>query len=144
MGETHLYKFLDSVIPSTTHFTWSEFLWLPKWKIHALPDEETYFNIITTAKKMQDIRDILKAPIKITSGYRPPEYNALIGGAKKSAHIYGLACDFQANDYTAKEVRSILLPFLDKLDIRMEDHTGNWTHIDLMIVPPKGKRFFKP
>lgn len=144
MGENHLYKFLDSVIPSTTHFKWKEFLWLPRWKIHALPDEETYFNLVTTAKKMQDIRDILQAPINITSAYRPVEYNVLIGGAKRSAHILGLASDFQVRDYSAKEVRDILLPWLDKLDIRMEDHQGNWTHIDLMPVGPKGKRFFKP
>ena len=144
MGETHLYKFLDSIIPSTTHFKWSEFLWLPRWKIHALPDEEIYFNLITTAKKMQDIRDILQAPITITSGFRPQEYNTLIGGSKKSAHMLGLACDFQVTGITAKDTSKILLAHLDKLEIRMEDHLGNWTHIDLMPLSPRGKRFFKP
>ena len=144
MGDEHLYKFLDSTIPSCKNFKWKEFLWLPKWKIHVLPDEEVFFNLIMTANKMQHIRDILKQPIKITSGYRPKEYNVLIGGATKSAHILGLACDFQVKDIPAKDVREILLPHLEKLDIRMEDHKGNWTHIDLIPVSPKGKRFFKP
>ena len=42
--------------------------------------------------KVQDMRDIV-GPIIVNSGYRPPGYNAMIGGATHSRHMYGDAFD---------------------------------------------------
>jgi hypothetical protein len=42
--------------------------------------------------KVQDLRDI-GGPIVVNSGYRPPGYNAMIGGATHSRHMYGDAFD---------------------------------------------------
>ena len=43
---------------------------------------EVFNNILELADNMQVIRDVLKKPITINSGYRSPEYNKKIGGAK--------------------------------------------------------------
>ena len=79
----------------------------------------------------------------ITSWWRPKKYNDLIGGAKKSWHITGGACDFTCFGISADKIREILEPYLDDLDLRMEDLPGsNWVHLD--DKETDGARFFRP
>jgi uncharacterized protein YcbK (DUF882 family) len=42
---------------------------------------------------LQLIRDEYGKPIRVNSGYRSPEYNKEIGGARKSQHMYARAAD---------------------------------------------------
>jgi uncharacterized protein YcbK (DUF882 family) len=65
-------------------------------------------NLIELAKNLQVLRDEVKKPIKITSGYRPAEHNAKIGGATKSRHITGQAADLKIEGYTPKQVAAII------------------------------------
>lgn len=44
------------------------------------------------------LREEFGSPIKITSGYRSPEYNIKIGGAKNSSHCLGIAADIAGKD----------------------------------------------
>jgi hypothetical protein len=74
-------------------------------------------------------------------------YNAFIGStAKVSAHIIGNAVDFTPvgpdTSATCKKYRAIILPYLEKLGLRMEDIVGAWIHVDRN--PVKTERFFKP
>lgn len=46
--------------------------------------------------------------IKIHSAYRSPAVNALVGGAKESAHMSGLAVDFEVPNLTNKQVAAWL------------------------------------
>jgi len=43
---------------------------------------------------MQTIRDFLKKPVYITSGFRTQELNKRIGGRKNSQHLFGEAADW--------------------------------------------------
>lgn len=45
---------------------------------------------------LQPIRDAWGAPIKVTSGYRCPWLNKVVGGVNGSQHVYGQAADIQA------------------------------------------------
>ncbi len=45
--------------------------------------------------KLQQLRDIVNKPIRITSGYRCYNYNDRIGGAVNSAHLLGEGVDIQ-------------------------------------------------
>ena len=45
---------------------------------------------------LDKVRQIIGRPIMIHSGYRPPAYNASIGGVGNSTHIDGLAADISA------------------------------------------------
>lgn len=65
---------------------------------------DVFNNILEVAEQMQKIRDILDAPIKVNSGYRSPIYNKSIGGASKSQHLLGKACDFTVKGLTPYQV----------------------------------------
>lgn len=66
-------------------------------------------NIITLATNLQVLRDHVKRPIKITSGWREKSHNAKIkGAAKNSQHIYGRAADFKISGFTPKQIAAIV------------------------------------
>jgi len=76
-------------------------------------------------------------PIIVSSGYRCPRLNTLVGGAKNSQHMYGQAADIRTvsdhPDDNMKLLRCLLeqnLPF-DKLISEYVDDEGrpNWIHI---------------
>lgn len=47
-----------------------------------------------TALRMEEVRALLNAPIIVTSGYRSPLVNKIVGGSTTSAHMNGRAVDF--------------------------------------------------
>ena len=87
----------------TTNFSLSEF----NKRNYNVPTD-VLRNLIELAKNLQVLRDEVKKPIKITSGYRPAELNAKVGGATKSRHITGEAADFKIEGYTPKQVAAII------------------------------------
>ena len=48
--------------------------------------------------KLVELRDVLKKPVYITSGYRCFEYNRKVGGVANSYHLNGLAADIKVKD----------------------------------------------
>jgi uncharacterized protein YcbK (DUF882 family) len=44
--------------------------------------------------RLQVLRDILRVPIIVTSGYRCERHNSVVGGATDSMHVRGLAVDW--------------------------------------------------
>lgn len=76
-------------------------------------------------------------PIIVTSGYRCPKLNATVGGAAKSAHMYGQAADIRTQTDSREDNMALLrcilasgLPF-DKLIAENVDDKGrpDWIHI---------------
>lgn len=60
------------------------------------PDTKEVKVFMPLIEKLQAIRNVLKEPMLITSGYRTKEHNGKIPGAEiNSAHLYGLAADIQ-------------------------------------------------
>ncbi len=87
----------------TTNFNLSEF------NKHNFTITDTIFqNIFELAKNLQVLRDEVKKPIKITSGYRNAEFNKKINGASQSRHITGEAADLKIEGYTPKQVAAII------------------------------------
>jgi uncharacterized protein YcbK (DUF882 family) len=73
------------------------------------PPEAVLGNIRHLALRLQTIRDALKKPIIITSGYRSPEHNAQVAGsAKNSYHLWGMAADIQVVGMSPKAVQAFL------------------------------------
>jgi len=53
---------------------------------------------------LQVLREVLNKGISIMSGYRSPERNATVGGAKNSQHMYANAADIQVSGVSPKIV----------------------------------------
>ena len=49
-------------------------------------------------EKLDKARDIAGIPFHITSSYRSPEYNSIVGGVANSAHVRGYAVDIRCLD----------------------------------------------
>ena len=68
-------------------------------------------------------------PIRVTSGYRCPRYNALIGGVPNSQHILGNAADIQIQGIAPLQVADVAEPIIaDKGGI---GRYPTFTHIDV-------------
>ena len=89
-------------------------------------------NLLELAKNLQVLRDEVKKPIKITSGYRPAELNAKVGGATKSRHITGQAADFKIEGYTPKQVAAIIEKLIAEGKIKQGGlgTYSTWVHYD--------------
>jgi D-alanyl-D-alanine dipeptidase len=73
----------------------------------------------------------MKCPIKISSGYRSPELNKLIGGAKASQHNVGEAVDIDLDGKNG-ELFSYIVNNLDFDQIIWEfgdDTNPDWVHV---------------
>lgn len=64
-------------------------------KLNTVPPKSKWENIIPTLRILDDLRDEIKMPIRITSSYRSAKYNTNCGGAPKSLHKEFKAIDFQ-------------------------------------------------
>ena len=90
-------------------------------------------NIIELIHNLQVIRDDVKVPISITSGYRSPEHNAKVKGAKDSQHVKGTAVDFKVQGLTPKQV-SVIVEKLIKDGKIKQGGIGiypSWVHYDI-------------
>jgi hypothetical protein len=69
----------------------------PNWDgaDYSLPAEDKLSRIIPTLRLADEIRRVWGGPVQIVSGYRPPEYNALVGGSPESQHKAFRAVDLQ-------------------------------------------------
>lgn len=77
-------------------FIQSETAYRNKLYVQYMYNPEIEDNIAFLADSLlQSIRDEIGHPIIITSGYRCSALNSLVGGAKNSNHLHGLAVDIQ-------------------------------------------------
>lgn len=56
---------------------------------------------------LEELRKLAGKPIHINSGYRSPEYNKKIKGAKYSQHLLGNAADITIQGYTPKQIKAM-------------------------------------
>ena len=57
---------------------------------------------------LQELRNKLGKSISITSGYRCPNHNAKVGGAKRSQHVLGNAADIRVSGMSAHDVHGYI------------------------------------
>lgn len=58
------------------------------------PPEDLLPNLRRLAAGLDEVRDLLGHPLRITSGYRCPALNEAVGGTARSQHSQGQAADF--------------------------------------------------
>lgn len=97
------------------------------------PTPEAEGNLKTLCTAVLDpLREATGAAINISSGYRGPELNARIGGAKKSQHMEGKAADIQSRGMPVlelfKTVIRLKLPY-DQVIYEAKSRTSKWVHV---------------
>lgn len=65
---------------------------------------------------LDPIRDKFCAPVIITSGYRCPKVNKLVGGVNNSQHMSGCAADFHIKGFTYLMMRQVFINIYDTMD----------------------------
>ena len=119
----------------TPHFTLEEFTFsqtATRKGIDNTPHEGILDNLCILANGMENVRSLLNAPIYVSSGYRCPELNDLLGSKRTSQHTQGLACDFTSNAYGSPQIifADIItsdIPF-DQLILEFD----RWIHISFV------------
>lgn len=101
----------------------------------SVPDEYLE-NVKLLAKNLQILRDKINKPIVIISGYRSPEYNKKIGGAKRSQHMLAKASDIIVSGMSPTEVKETIVSLIKSGEM----HPGgiglyqSFTHYDVRGV----------
>lgn len=119
-----------------------------KRKIDNTPGEEEKAHLEELMEFMDGIRSAWGSAIIVTSGYRCPELNEAIGGAKKSAHQIGYAVDCVPANNKKKEFFEFCKEYLkdrdfDELLFERNSKGAIWCHIALKSIDGKQRRKIK-
>jgi len=103
------------------------------------PPDAVVLNLEQLCKNiLQPLRDGLKYPLHVNSGYRCPRVNSSIGGAAKSQHLTGHAADIadfkNGNEFLLRKIVELKLPF----DQMINEFHFRWVHVS--FDPAKNRR----
>lgn len=106
-------------------------------------DSVNPYRILALCEKLERVRALLDAPIRVHSMFRSIEYNKDQNiNPVNDVHTQCLAVDFDCFPHLKiEQIKDRLRPLLDKLEIRMERGTPTWVHIDLKLPGPSGREF---
>ena len=113
----------------TAHFALEELSCTQHREIDNRPPPEVVSTLRGTAAQMEKVRQLLgDRVITVTSGYRSPALNRVVGGARNSAHLNRHAVDFNCYGYgrpraVCAAIAGSGMPF----DQLIEE--GTWVHI---------------
>lgn len=118
-----------------------------KYDIKNVPSQmDVWRNLCDLLAVMNAVRAEYSAPITVTSGYRCPELNVCVGGAKNSAHQYGLAVDIKVSEKNIDNYLSIQKSFIkfakklgyNSIVIHEYPQSGvpSWLHLELSKTKP--------
>ncbi len=101
--------------------------------IKNVPNEEQEQNLIALVDNILDpLRRAYGKPIIVTSGFRCPVLNKMVGGVKTSQHRCGQAADIRSKEDTKSENKKLFdlivklkLPF----DQLINEHNYDWVHV---------------
>jgi zinc D-Ala-D-Ala carboxypeptidase len=128
---------LDTTLRLSPHFTLAELCASGTATARGLdntPPPELLPRLIMLAEMLERIRSVVGQPIVVSSGYRCPQLNSLVGGATTSDHPQGHAADIIAPKFgTATELARLLAPLVSTLSIGqiiLEGVRGKqWVHV---------------
>ena len=85
-------------------------------------------------EKLVELRDKLKQPMTISSGYRSEAHNMAIGGSKRSAHLKGCAVDVVCSGHKAFEIVKLAMELgFTGIGVKQNGvHAKRFIHIDTM------------
>lgn len=137
----------------TEHFTLAELTvsqLAARRNIDNTPPSDVLARLKKTAQGLELVRALVKSPIVVSSGYRSPLVNQLVGGARNSQHLLGGAADITAPAFGAA---SDLVRAIVDSDIQFDQcilEYGAWCHISFddsprrqaLVIDNKGRRTY--
>ena len=87
-----------------------------------------------TLEILEAVRSHFGQPVIVTSGARCPEYNARVGGASNSQHLYGRAADIQVRGVDPEAVHAWIDEHYPHASL---GSYRTFTHIDTRSDGPK-------
>ena len=120
----------------TKHFTLEEFTRSSTAKVRGI-DNTVPEKLIPALRNLcvtvlEPLREQAKEPVEISSGYRCPELNHVVGGKNTSQHMKGEACDIYMEDKEKlRKWFAILMDGdFDQLIFERNRRTGHcWIHV---------------
>lgn len=108
-------------------------------RIDNTPNSEIVNNLEQLVDNILDpLREEYGNPIIVNSGYRCPELNKAVGGAKTSQHVKGLAADITAGSIFKNKELFILAQKMNLPFDQLIDEKGyKWIHISYSQNPRK-------
>ena len=114
------------------------------------PSDNIKKNLTLFIEKVLDpIREDWGGPITVSSGYRCPELNNAVGGAKTSGHQYGYCADLQVKGGMKKirEFADFIFEWMKdhkmKFDELLWEHSGGVTWLHFCWIGKDGKQRMK-
>jgi hypothetical protein len=92
------------------------------------------------APGLQRVRDLLGAPMHITSGYRSPTLNTIIGGSLTSQHTLGLAADFVAPGFGSPRAVARYIAGHPDIEYDQVIYEGTWVHLSFAGPAARARR----
>lgn len=94
---------------------------------------------------LDPLRDELRTPITIKSGYRNQQVNKLVGGVNNSQHMSGHAADFHVQGFTGSMMRNVFLYIYDNMDFDQLIYyrTKNIIHVSYVENSNRHEAFLK-
>lgn len=110
--------------------------------------QEISNNIDKLLISLNKFREAYGKPMTVSSGWRPESVNKAIGGAKKSNHTVGLACDFVDKDGKLAEF-ALKMDQEGKLKewglwLENPTKTTGWIHLDIKDRGFRSTNVFNP
>lgn len=97
--------------------------------INNVPTGAALARLNATARRMDKVRMLLGHPVIVTSGYRSPALNKVIGGVDSSHHTQGYAVDFKCPKFgTPLQICKAIEASGIKYDQLIQEF-GQWVHI---------------
>lgn len=85
-------------------------------------------------KKLDQLREIVREPLYVNSGFRCVKHNEEVGGKATSAHLLGEACDLKAGSGAFKYV---LLKAAYRCGFERIGIGSNFIHLDVSQILPR-------
>jgi hypothetical protein len=121
------------VIKLTDNFSLDEFIFSDlaiRHDINNKPNGDVVVNLTRLAKLLEQVRLLFNKPIIITSAYRSPEVNHILGSKPSSQHCIGCAADIKIIGYTSNEIVKVILKSNIQYDQLIREF-NSWVHISI-------------
>lgn len=131
------------MIRLSEHFTLDEMTFSQTAARHGIdntPSRTIITNLTDLCTMLEDVRELVRCPLLISSGYRSDGLNFTVGGSTNSRHCLGRAADFTAPGFGAPLAVAKAIAESDIQFDTLIHEFGRWVHIDMALLGEKARR----